>query len=284
MTDYRRDLEFGWFADPAEPAQTLLPAAQIADAAGLDLIGVQDHPYHNKQLDVFTLLSAMGALTERVRLFPDVANLALRGPVLLANTAASLDRITGGRFELGLGSGAFWDAIVAIGGPRWTAGQARRATEEAVDLIKLWWTQRSVTYQGGEFAVRGARPGPPPAHPIGIWLGVTGPRMLNLLGRKADGWLPSLAYVPPEKLADAHARIDEGCATAGRDPASINRVYNVWGDRPVAEWVDLLTGLSLEHGMNGYVFAGPPQEDFLRTITDEIAPAVREAVARERAR
>lgn len=282
MTDYGRELEFGWFADPADDPATLLKAARVGDAAGLDLIGVQDHPYNNKQLDTLTLLSAMGAVTERVRLFPDVANLALRGPVLLANAAASIDRLTNGRFELGLGSGAFWDAIVAIGGPRWSPGEARRATEEGIDIMKAWWSERSLTYAGKQYSVKGARPGPHPVHPIGIWLGVTGPRMLNLLGRKADGWLPSLSFVPPEKLADAHARIDAGCAEAGRQPSSINRIYNLWGDYSVAEWTELLTSFTVEHGMNAYVFGGPPNESFLRTITDEIAPAVREAVARER--
>ncbi|MDO5683128.1 MAG: LLM class flavin-dependent oxidoreductase [Propionibacteriaceae bacterium] len=284
MADYGRELEFGWFADPAEDPATLLAAARVADAAGLDLIGVQDHPYNNKQLDSLALLSAMGAVTERIRLFPDVANLALRGAVLLANTAASIDRLTNGRFELGLGSGAFWDAIVALGGPRWTPGEARRATEEAIDVMKAWWSERSLTHDGTHFRVKGARPGPQPAHPIGIWLGVSGPRMLDLLGRKADGWLPSLSFVPPEKLPDAHARIDEGCAKAGREPSSINRIYNLWGDHSVAEWTELLTGFTVEHGMNAYVFGGPPTESFLRMVGEEIAPAVRAAVAAERGR
>lgn len=284
MTDYGRDLRFGWFADPSEPPAALLAAAQVADRAGLDLIGVQDHPYNATHLDAWTLLSALGATTERVRVFPDVANLPLRGAAMQAKAAASLDVITGGRVELGLGAGAFWEPMVAMGATRRTPGESVRALEEAIDVMRLWWSgERAISYAGELTAVKGAHPGPVPAHPIGIWLGVLGPRMLDLLGRKGDGWLPSLSYMPPEALAEAHARIDAGAQSAGRDPAAIDRIYNLWGDYPVSHWVELLTSLTVEHGMNGYVFGAPPSELALRRITDEIAPAVREAVARERA-
>src|SRR3954462_5427354 len=112
--------------DAADPAQTL---AQIeaADAGGLDLVGIQDHPYQRRFLDTWTLLSYAAARTGRIRLVPDVANLPLRPPAaptppppppaVLAKAAASLDLLTGGRVELGLGAGAFWEAIGAMGGP-----------------------------------------------------------------------------------------------------------------------------------------------------------------------
>lgn len=285
MTDYGRELMFGWFADPSAPPAELLAAARVADAAGLDLIGVQDHPYNSGHLDTWTLLSALGAVTSRVTVFPDVANLPLRGAAMQAKAAASLSLITGGRVALGLGAGSFWDAIVAMGGERRTPGESVQALEEAIDVTRLWWSgQRAVSYAGSFASVRGAHPGPVPTDPIGIWLGVLGPRMLDLLGRKADGWLPSLSYMPPSALAQAHARIDAGAASAGRDPAAIDRIYNLWGDYPVAQWVEMLTSFAVEFGMNGFVFGAPPSAVALRRITDEIAPAVREAVARERGR
>lgn len=196
-----------------------------------------------------------------------------------------LDLITGGRVELGLGAGAFWDPIAAMGGPRRTPGEAVAALSEAIDVIRLWWSgERAVRYDGAHYSLHGSHPGPVPAHPIGVWLGAYGPRMLDLVGAKADGWLPGQGYLGPEKLAEANQRIDEAALAAGRDPGQINRVYNVSGDRSTAEWVDLLTPWSVERGMNGYVFTGPPDEPTLRSITDEIAPAVREAVSRERRR
>src|SRR3954468_14275506 len=107
--DYGRDLEFGIFPVPnADDQDLLLELATVADEAGLEFIGIQDHPYQRRYLDPWTLLSFLAARTERVRLFPDVANLPLRLPGVLAKSAASLDRLSGGRFELGVGGGAVW--------------------------------------------------------------------------------------------------------------------------------------------------------------------------------
>jgi alkanesulfonate monooxygenase SsuD/methylene tetrahydromethanopterin reductase-like flavin-dependent oxidoreductase (luciferase family) len=94
-----------------------------ADELGLDLIGIQDHPYQWRFLDTWSLIGDLLARTERIRFFPDVANLPLRGPAMMAKQAASLDVLAGGRFELGLGAGAFWEAIGAAGG-----SAARRAS------------------------------------------------------------------------------------------------------------------------------------------------------------
>ncbi|WP_326700968.1 LLM class flavin-dependent oxidoreductase [Streptomyces sp. NBC_01754] len=286
MTDYRRPLEFGYFLEPgaADPGATLA-AGRLVDALGFDLLGIQDHPYQPRFLDTWTLLSALGAQTRRVRLFPDVASLPLRPPAVLAKAAASLDLITGGRVELGLGTGAFWDPIAAMGGPRRTPGEAVAALDDAIEVVRLWWSgERSVRYDGTHYSLKGSHPGPVPAHPMGIWLGAYGPKMLDLVGTKADGWLPSMGYLAPEKLKEANRRIDMAAGAAGREPSRINRVYNLMGDRSAAEWIDLLTTLSLEHGMNGYVFSGPADEAALRRVVEEIAPAVRETVAKERRR
>lgn len=282
MTDYGRSLEFGYFLEPraADPSG-LLEAARTADRLGLDLLGIQDHPYQPGFLDTWTLLSAIGASTERIRLFPDVASLPLRPPAVLAKSAASLDLLTGGRVELGLGAGAFWDPIAAMGGPRRTPGEAVAAVDEAIDVIRLWWSgERAVTYDGRHYSLSGSHPGPQPAHDLGIWLGAYGPKMLDLVGTKADGWLPSMGFLPPEKLGAANQRIDDAAARAGRDPASVNRVYNLFGERSTEEWVDRITGWTLQDGMNGFVFGGPPTE--LQRIAEEIAPAVRASVQQER--
>ena len=116
---YGRPLAFGLSIVPAsadiELARSL---ARRADELGLDLIGVQDHPYQWRFLETWSLLADLLARTEQIRLFPDVTNLPLRYPAMIAKQAASLDLLSGGRFELGLGAGAFWDAVAAMGGPR----------------------------------------------------------------------------------------------------------------------------------------------------------------------
>lgn len=286
MTDYRRPITFGFFLEPdgGRPASTVA-AGMLADTLGFDFLGVQDHPYQPRFLDTWTLLSTIGAKTSNIRLLPDVANLALRPPAVLAKAAASLDLLTSGRVELGLGAGLFWDAIAAMGGSRRTPGEAVDALAEAIEVIRLWWSdQPAVSYNGTHYSLRGAHPGPAPAHDIGIWLGAYGPRMLELTGRKANGWLPSVAFLPPDDLPRANARIDQAATDEGRDPSTITRIYHVGGQQPTRDWVDLCTGWALEVGMDGFAFAGPPTETNMRQISDEIAPAVRDAVAKERAR
>ncbi|WP_109510191.1 LLM class flavin-dependent oxidoreductase [Nocardioides speluncae] len=285
MTDYGRPVEFGFFLEPtAADAQATVAAGVLADRAGLDLLGIQDHPYQRRFLDTWTLLTAIGVQTERIRIFPDVANLPLRQPAVLAKAVTSLDLLTDGRVELGLGAGGFWDAIAAMGGPRRTPGESVRALSEAIDVLRRWWTgERSARVDGEFYHLRGVHPGPQPAHQVGIWLGAYGPKMLGLVGSKADGWLPSEPGMPAAKLAEAHARIDEAAVEAGRDPAAITRLYNIWDDRPTpAEWIERLTSLVVEHGMNGFLLGGPPTEQTFRTIADQIAPAVRENVAAAR--
>src|SRR3712207_3192738 len=221
MSDYGRELEFGASVEPmADPPDWAARVAQAADRAGLDLVGIQDHPYQRRFLDTWTLISTLVPVKENVRFFPDVANLPLRPPAMLAKAAASLDVISGGRVEVGLGPGAFWDAVVGMGGPRRSPGEAVRSTEEAIDVMKLvWGGERSLRFAGEFYTLNGMRPGPPPAHDVGIWVGAYGPRMLGLIGRKADGWVPSLGYAPPGRLPEMHEKIDEGAAEAGGGPS-----------------------------------------------------------------
>src|SRR5688572_22679079 len=194
MTDYGHDLIFGTFLTPSNAApQRVVDLARRSEAAGLDLVTFQDHPYQPAFLDTWTLLSYVAAHTARVRLAPNVANLPLRQPAVLARSAASLDLLSRGRVELGLGAGAFWEGVEAMGGPRRTPGESVEALSEAIDVIRGIWDvgQRGgVRVDGEHYRVRGAKRGPEPAHDIGLWLGAYKPRMLRLTGRKADGWLP----------------------------------------------------------------------------------------------
>jgi alkanesulfonate monooxygenase SsuD/methylene tetrahydromethanopterin reductase-like flavin-dependent oxidoreductase (luciferase family) len=282
MVDYGHELAFGTFITPLnQRPDDVVALARLTERAGLDLVTFQDHPYQRAFLDTWTLLTWVAAQTERVRLSGNVLNLPLRPPAVLARAAASLDLLSGGRFELGLGAGSFWEAIEAMGGPNRSRGGAVAALSEAIDIIRAIWdpTERRGVYVDGEhYRVHGAKRGPEPAHDISIWLGALKPRMLRLIGEKADGWLPSLSYMKEGDLARGNRIIDEAAAEAGRAPDEITRLLNI---PPDVATVDRLMPLVLEEGVTTFIlWADDPR--VIELWGGEVAPALREAVARER--
>ena len=271
-------LEIGIFIVPdAGDHETTVAQAVAADQVGLDAVAIQDHPYQYRFLDTWTLLSFVAARTERVRLVPDVINLPLRAPAVLAKSVASLDLLTDGRVELGIGAGAFWEGVAAMGGPRRTAGESVEALEEAIGIIRQFLDgSSSVRFEGRHYRVAGARPGPPPAHGVGIWVGAYGPRMLRLTGRLADGWLPSIGgrYLPLDDVPARQATIDDAATRAGRDPSEIARVANVGLDD--SDWLDperlAAVATDLRFGM---LLLSVPSEgavEFVRRLGEDVAP------------
>ncbi len=296
--DYGHNLLFGTFITPvANPAMHAVEMAVAAERAGLDLATFQDHPYQPRFHDTWTLLAYAASRTERIRLSPNVLNLPLRQPAVVARAAASLDLLSGGRVELGIGAGAFWDAIEAMGGQRLTPGESIEALEDAITIIRALWDESErggVFVRGKHYQVAGAKRGPAPAHPIGIWIGAYKPRILKLTGRIADGWLPSLGHIRggPAGLAELNKYIDEGAAEAGRDPAAVRRLLNISGqfapsgrgllNGPPQQWAEDLARLTLEYGISGFILAADDTATIER-FAAEVAPATRELVAAERA-
>ncbi len=247
-------LQLGLFVNPsAERYRETLAIVEAAERGGLDLIGIQDHPYQRRFLDTFALIGDLLARSSRLRFFPAVANLPLRHPAMLAKQAATLDVMSGGRFELGLGAGALYDRIATMGGPRLSPRESVDALEEAIAIIRAGFAGgQKVDFEVEHYQLEGWEAGPPPAHRIGIWLGAYRPRMLRITGRLADGWLPSLGYMKPPQLAEARKRVDEAAERAGRDPAEVLGIYNVSGeltdgargegplDGPPEHWVETL--------------------------------------------
>jgi alkanesulfonate monooxygenase SsuD/methylene tetrahydromethanopterin reductase-like flavin-dependent oxidoreductase (luciferase family) len=226
MTDYGHDIEFGYFLIPdAGDPEGVLETARLADRLGYDLLAVEDHPYQRRHLDALALVGVILAHTERIRVFQDVGNLPLRPPAVFAKAAATLDLLSSGRFEAGLGGGGFLDAARAMGAPALTPGESLEALEEGVAILRAsWGDERAVRFQGRHYELDGARLGPKPAHPIEIWLGAARPRALALTGRVADGWAaPLMNYMPPAAAADAQVLIDGAAGRAGRDPREIGR-------------------------------------------------------------
>ncbi len=295
MSDYGHELRFGSFLTPGnrEP-ERVVALAKLSEQVGLDLVTFQDHPYQPRFLDTSTLLAFVAARTSTVRLSANVTSLPLRPPAVLARSIASLDLLSGGRVELALGAGAFWDAIEAMGGRRLTPGQAVQALDEAIDVIRAVWdgdAHGGVRVDGEFHRVVGAKRGPAPAHDVEIWLGAYKPRMLALTGRRADGWLPSLAMTDLEALAAGNAAIDGAAEAAGRSPRAVRRLLNVGGrfgaegdgllNGPAALWAEQLTELALGQGFSTFILGSDDPGD-LRQFAAEVAPAVRELVGRGR--
>ncbi|HWD95339.1 MAG TPA: LLM class flavin-dependent oxidoreductase, partial [Acidimicrobiales bacterium] len=215
---------------------------------------------------------------------------------VLARSAASLDLLSDGRVELGLGAGAFWDGIAAMGGERLSPKQSVRALGEAIEIIRGIWDDNAthaLKIEGEHYRLNGAKSGPRPAHDIAIWLGAYKPAMLALTGRTADGWLPSLGYIKPEEISGANAIIDDAAIAAGRSPREIRRMLNVTGEfssissgflrGPASQWVEQLGELALVDGVSAFII-GTDDVETLERFAEEVAPALRELVVGERQR
>jgi alkanesulfonate monooxygenase SsuD/methylene tetrahydromethanopterin reductase-like flavin-dependent oxidoreductase (luciferase family) len=299
MTDYGHELRFGVMLQPGADGdwgRDVLALAELSEQEGLDLVSLPDHPYWTGRLDTMALLATIAARTSRVTVFSNLANLPLRPPLTLARAAATLDILSGGRFELGLATGAqqLWEHITADGGPQRSAGESIAALDEAITIIRASWAgDADVRFDGVHYQLPGAAGGPKPAHDMSIWVGAYQRRMLQLVGRTADGWVPSSPGMPPEQLAAANHIIDESAVAAGRSPADVVRVYNIdWqpGESgsgflqgPPKACAEQLADITLTQGISSYILYQATSADIIRQFAAEIAPAVRQAVATERA-
>jgi alkanesulfonate monooxygenase SsuD/methylene tetrahydromethanopterin reductase-like flavin-dependent oxidoreductase (luciferase family)/FAD/FMN-containing dehydrogenase len=295
MPDYGLPLRFGTFITPSNRRpEAPVALAKLSEDLGFDLVTFQDHPYQPSFLDTWTLMSWVAAQTSTIHIAPNVLNIPLRPPAVTARAAASLDLLSGGRFDLGLGAGGFWDAVEAMGGRHLTPGQAVDALSEAIDVVRGVWAvgdHAPLRLDGDYYHLHGAKRGPAPSHEIPLWIGALKPRMLRLTGRKGDGWLPSLAYLEPGGYARGNTVIDEAALAAGRDPREIRRLVNIGGRfasdnggflvGPSAQWVDELLPYAIDDGVATFILAGDDPAAMQR-FAEEVAPALRDAVARER--
>ncbi|GAA1258602.1 LLM class flavin-dependent oxidoreductase [Sphaerisporangium rubeum] len=295
MPDYGHELVLGTFVTPsAGTARDVVELAELTEAVGLDTVTIQDHPYNAEYLDTYTLLTWIAARTTRLRVSANVTSLPLRPPAVLARMAASLDILSGGRFEMGLGAG-LPTAASRMTGRQLSAGESVDALEEAIDILRGVWdtgTAGPLRHHGRHYEIPQMRRGPRPAHDITISLGAYKPRMLGLVGRKADGWLPTLDYIKDPDIATSNALIDAAATEAGRDPRDIRRHLNLFdiGFTPVGraflqgppeQWVDDLLSLIVEHGFSSF-YIGGDDPAMIRTFGEEVAPALRAEVQEHR--
>ncbi len=265
--NYGHPIEFGTFITPLNSSpETAVALGRRSEELGFDLATFQDHPYQPVFLDTWTLMSWVAAHTERVHIAANVLNLPLRSPAMLARSAASLDLLSAGRLALALGAGAFWEAIEAMGGRRLAPGEAVDALGEAIDVIRGMLDADDSTplrFDGDYYRLDGAQRGPMPAHDIPIWVGAYKPRMLRLIGQKADGWLPPIGYMKPGKFQVANKIIDETALEVGRDPREIRRLVNISGrfstsrsgflHGPSEQWVDDLLQIVVGDGVGSLI-------------------------------
>lgn len=266
-----------------------------AERAGLELAGIQDHPYQRRFLDTFALIGDLLARTTRLRFFPDVASLPMRPPTMMAKAAASLDTMSGGRFELGLGAGAFWDAVAGMGGPQRAPRERVPALEEAIHIIRaaldVGPEKRVVRGPGPHYPIPGYPAGPPPAHRVEIWVGAMAPRTLDLIGRLADGWVPASGVRRIPEFGGLGARIDEAAVAAGRDPRAIRRIINIGGvitdgvrgegplEGPTEQWIENLVTWAREYRVDAFIFWPPDTETLqIERFAAEVVLPVREAL------
>ena len=296
MTDYGHPITFGLSLYPSvDQLGETRELAQAADEAGLDYLAIQDHAYNPEFLDVWTLISYLAADTERISFVPDVADLQLRPPTILAKAAASLSVLSGGRIVLGVGGGASAGGIAAMGGQRRNGAEMVAFTEEALRFMRTALAGGLVEFHGGQHAIEGYEAGPLPVAPIPLWLGSSGPRMLAVTGRSSDGWVSPLStYVGPDAVPASQQLIDDAARSAGRNPADVRRIYNVVGaigargggpglTGDVETWVATVTDWSLDLGFDTFIFwpmTAPLAQ--LETFATEVVPAVRQRVSDRR--
>jgi alkanesulfonate monooxygenase SsuD/methylene tetrahydromethanopterin reductase-like flavin-dependent oxidoreductase (luciferase family) len=297
MTDYGHPITFGLSLIPSsDGVGETRSLAQAADAAGLDYLAIQDHAYNPEFLDVWTLITYLAAETDRISFVPDVADLQLRAPTILAKAAASLSVLSGGRIVLGVGGGATADGIASMGGVRRSKSEMVAFTDEALQIMRRALAGGEVDFRGAQHAV-GYEAGPVPVTPVPLWLGSIGPRMLALTGRSSDGWVTPLnIYLPPEDVPARQRLIDEAARVAGREPSAVRRVYNVVGEigaphrgsgliADVQTWIDALTNWSVDLGFDTFIFwprTAPMAQ--LDVFANEVVPGVRKRVSERRTR
>jgi alkanesulfonate monooxygenase SsuD/methylene tetrahydromethanopterin reductase-like flavin-dependent oxidoreductase (luciferase family) len=285
------DLIFGaGVPTSAAPGDDPAGFAQEAERLGYDFVSAADHPCGgNPSYETTTMLTWIAACTSRIKVASRVLAVPFRRPAMVAKLAASLDLLSGGRFILGLGGGYSDDEITALGGPALSPGEKIDSLAEAIQVIRGAWTHSGYTQRGHHHSVRDLEMEPKPTRPIPVWLGTFGPRALAVTGRLADGWIPSLGYMPAEEIPAMRRRIDAAAEEAGRRPEEIRGILNMTiRINPDAQpQPDVVTGSAkqvvsqlhelLGLGFTGFNFitSGPDRIASMQRIAEEVLPVLR---------
>ncbi|MGI5130374.1 LLM class F420-dependent oxidoreductase [Pseudonocardia sp. CA-107938] len=222
---------------------------RIADDAGFDHCWIMDHfaslrdDHRSDIFEAWTLLAGMAARTTRTRIGCAVTGNTYRHPAVLAKAAVTVDHLSRGRLEFGIGAGWAENEHTMLGLPFGTVGDRATRLEEAVPIIRSLWTEPSTSFAGRHYQLVDAiaepkpvqRPYPP------IWIGGTGRRRtLRLVAEQGDVW--NAPGNPVEEVAELSAVLDRHCADVGRDPAEIRRSVQIHVARDGDRMEELITG------------------------------------------
>lgn len=214
-----------------QPDEDPVAEALHAEQLGYDVVTLHRDAIHSEDpsFEMWTLLTWLAAHTTSITVAPVVLALPHRHPAVLAKMAETLTRLSSGRLILVLGGGGPMNepAYRALGLAQRPPGAKVEALEEAMDLLRGLWSASGFSYSGQHFRVEGATIEPKPSRPIPIWLGVFGDRMIDLVGRKADGWFPTYQFLEPEQAYRKLEHIRKVAQHAGRNPDDITYAYNV---------------------------------------------------------
>jgi alkanesulfonate monooxygenase SsuD/methylene tetrahydromethanopterin reductase-like flavin-dependent oxidoreductase (luciferase family) len=231
------DLRFQVIVLPNAPWDHVLSRFKHVEELGFDLVTTGDHFVDWKNpsapwLEAWTVLAAVARETTRIRLATYVSQIPLRNPAMLARQALTVDHISGGRLEVGLGTGLTIDpAYDMIGIPNWEPQERVARFQEYVEIVDRLLSHEKSSYEGRYYRVKDAvmnpRPLQRPRPPLVI--AALGPTMLRHAARYADNW-NSLSFADRfdkqvAETAERLARIDDACAAIGRDPSSLRRSY-----------------------------------------------------------
>ena len=224
--------------------------ATRAEELGFDSVWVSDHFFYSfaryggdptpiPSLEPLTTLAGIAAVTHRVRIGTLVLCAPFRHPALLARTASSIDLLSGGRLDLGLGAGWMREEFDAFGYRFGEIGERFDALEESLEVLQRLFGGDPVTYDGPTVTLRDAVLAPAPERPPAVWVGGKGgPRLLRLAARLAEGW-NTVWRVSPEGYAAKLTDVRAACDAAGRDPAtfglSVGLYSSIGHDEAAAE-------------------------------------------------
>ena len=233
----------------SHPAGEVLEIARQADATGWHGVWLADHympnsndaePLPGDMHEVFGLLPAVAAVTERVRVGTLVSPTSIHHPALLANRASTIDHVSDGRMVLGIGAGWQLNEHAAYG---FDLESRVSRFEEAIQIVRSLLDQPRTSFAGRFYAIADAPCDPKPLqHPLPILVGAKGPRMLRITARHADEWN---AWGDADTAAGLRRQLLAACEAVGRDPATIRTSTNaliVLGDAPPPPGRAALTG------------------------------------------
>jgi len=278
----------------AAPGDDPVGMAKEAERLGYDFISAADHPVGpDPSYETITMLTWIAARTSQIKLASRVLAAPFRRPAMVAKIATSLDLLSGGRFILGMGAGYSDQEIAAIGAAPLSPADKIDGLAEAIHVIRGAWGHSSFTQHGRHHSVHDLEMEPKPSAPIPIWLGTFGPRALAVTGGLADGWIPSLGYMPVEEIPVMRNRIDAAAEAAGRRPADIRSILNLsirvdpdaqphpdsvsGSAKQVVSQLQDLRGLGFT-GFN-FLISGPDRIASMRRIAEEVLPALRSVVS-----